>query len=315
MKVIVMQTAFYAYQWCNEVLPTLGLKKGEFVVVDDSYSIERYIKPNTRQLFITGSFSGNTDGLSEFIEKLRMKNSKLIVASYSTNGVLAGPFDHHIAKNRGDEAFEDTVRDFLSGKLEQTPDLFWNPSDELLKKVRSGKIPRKFVIVSRDIKTLTMIRETMVKVDPKRAEEIFFTQSPQQAVNFVGKSTTTVVITTDLFREEFDKNMHPWGGPNLATKLGNIKWPNGSWGFSNLVLRYGWDPEPHQSLQAIIKRPESERELHERHFLLAEIITAFPRRFSGKGVKGLLKELDDFMVKKFPVIDRRSCLSLRPVMF
>jgi hypothetical protein len=314
MKVIVLQTSFHAVRWCQEVLPTLGLGDGEFAVEHDSDWIEQHIVPNTRQLFITGSFSGSTDGLPEFIENLRKKNSKLIVASYSVNGVLSGTFDLHIQKNRDDDAFQDTVLDFVSGKLQQNPDLFWNPSNELLKKVQSGKIPRKFVVVSSDTKTLKMIKETLVRVDPKRAEEIFFTQSPHQAVSFVGKSTTAVIITTDLFRNEFDKNMHPWGGPNLATILSDIKWPRG-WGFSNLVLRYGWNPEPHQSLQAIIKRPHSERESSENHALLAEIITTFPRKFSGKGVGGLLEELDGHMVKKFPAIDRSSCLNLRPATF
>lgn len=314
MKVIVLQTSFHAVRWCQEVLPTLGLGDNEFTVESDIDWIEKHIVPNTRQLLITGSFSGSTDGLPEFIENLRKKNSKLIVAGYSVNGVLSGPFDLHINKNRRDDAFQNTIRDFVSGKLQQNPDLFWNPSDELVKKVRSGKIPRKFVVVSSDTNTLRTIKETLARVDPKRAEEIFFTLSPRQAVSFVGKSTTAVIITTELFRSEFDRNMHPWGGPNLATILSGIKWPRG-WGFSNLVLRYGWNPEPHQSLQAIIKRPDIERDLIENHVLLAEIITAFPRKFSGKGVNGLLEELDGQMVKKFPAIDRSSCLSLRPATF
>ncbi len=123
-KIIVMQTVDSTLQQCREILISMGLIEGEdFLLLDQAPNIENF-EPDSRQLFVTGSFSGLDSGVAEMVTTAKDQNKELVAISFSTHKI-AGTFDAHIPKVRESldacfRQFRGIVQRFLDGTLVRT---------------------------------------------------------------------------------------------------------------------------------------------------------------------------------------------------
>jgi hypothetical protein len=118
--IVVLQTAFHARKSCEEYLQGLKLVKGEdFVLISKPEELKPLLENGIRQLFITGSFTGVTDGIAEMVQEARKSNSELVCMSFAIDP-LPGEFDHNIPKTRDAREkgkFFEAVTAFLVGGI------------------------------------------------------------------------------------------------------------------------------------------------------------------------------------------------------
>ncbi len=119
-QIILLQTAFHARRACEEYLQSLNLVTDkDFVFISRPETLKLLLKNGERQLFITGSFLGVTEGIEEMVNKARESNPELVCMSFSIDP-LPGEFDHIIPKTRNareKEKFLEAVNGFLTGTI------------------------------------------------------------------------------------------------------------------------------------------------------------------------------------------------------
>ena len=120
-KIVVMQTVDGGREFCRQILESMRLVEYEdFVVLNSRPRLSRDFTPDTRQLFITGSFDGHDEGVAEMVAKAKVQNKQLVVVSFSTHRI-AGSFDQHIPKGPAcDASFKKVIQNFLDGTLTRT---------------------------------------------------------------------------------------------------------------------------------------------------------------------------------------------------
>jgi hypothetical protein len=302
-KIIVLQTSHSGYEDCEQRLTALGLVRGQdFRVYDDRKEAVEAVVAGERQLFITGTFHGRTQGIAEMLHAGRTKNPNLVCASFSLDK-LPGSFDVRIAKGRESREFEATVQAFLDGKLKRTTPAFWNAEPDLLKKIRNGTVKRRIVVVERSVEALVEIKTAVATIDPVRAEEILFTQSPDEVIQYIGDEGGAVVVMGSLFSDHYPETF--WGGSNLAIQVSRAKTKWRGMGFSNVELLHGRNPQPDGELNGVI------RDEGDWADTLARILVMFQNELPEQNTDALLKELRA-IEEKYPVLDQMACIRLRP---
>ena len=120
-RIIVMQTVEGALEECKWMLIKLGMRENiDFCLLSSQPSLESFV-PDTRQIFVTGSFGGLDEGVAEMVEVAKNRNKELVAVSFSSHKIK-GPFDYHIPKTnqRCWDHFQGVVRNFLDGTLNRT---------------------------------------------------------------------------------------------------------------------------------------------------------------------------------------------------
>lgn len=119
-QIVILQTAFHARKACEEYLKSLNLIKGkDFVLISKPEELKPHLESGIRQLLITGSFTGVTDGIAEMVQGARESNSELVCMSFAIDP-LPGEFDYNIQKTRDTREkgkFLEAVNGFLSGTI------------------------------------------------------------------------------------------------------------------------------------------------------------------------------------------------------
>lgn len=130
--IIVCQTSHAGYMACKEMLGNLGLTENkDFEMWDFEPTLSHCFGPGVRQLFITGTLFGSTEGVAEMVQAARDYNGELVTMSFSTEEV-PGPFDHSIEKkSHMRKNFQKAVKGFLEGRINRT-DVRWTPPPKKL---------------------------------------------------------------------------------------------------------------------------------------------------------------------------------------
>jgi hypothetical protein len=122
IPVVILQTSGSAFFEASEGLQRAGLRNLEDYVLHDKTGIvfDNDIASDKEQLFITGTIQGSEAAAIELVKKLKAKNPKLIVASFSVKP-MAGPFDINITKEGMNYPhLIETIKSFLAGNLKKT---------------------------------------------------------------------------------------------------------------------------------------------------------------------------------------------------
>lgn len=123
-KIVLLQTAFHARMACEEYLRSLNMVKDrDFVLISDPGRLKLFLENGKRQLFITGSFTGSTEGIAEMVQEARESNSELVCMSFAIDP-LPGEFDYNIQKIRDAREqgkFLEAVNGFLTGAINRGP--------------------------------------------------------------------------------------------------------------------------------------------------------------------------------------------------
>ena len=123
-KIILMQSSHNGHMLCREELEKMGLKMDiDFYIFDSEVCVHSQWEAGQRQLFMTGTFSGNEEGVAEMVQKARECNPELVCMSFALNPI-PGPFDYAIEKSR--DSLVAAVQGFLDGTLNRT-DVRWTP--------------------------------------------------------------------------------------------------------------------------------------------------------------------------------------------
>lgn len=126
--IIVLQTSHSAFIMCRMELKMMGLKEDQDFVLLDEEPEEHLFTAGTRQLFITGSFSGSDEGVGEMVQAARDRNPELVTVSFAIHEI-DGPFDLQVRKRIGmQDQFKKIVEDFQNGTLVRT-ETNWEPEE------------------------------------------------------------------------------------------------------------------------------------------------------------------------------------------
>lgn len=120
--IVIFQSSYGGFMLSKDLLAELGLiEDKDFEIWDFEPIFQNCLKPGTRQLFITGSFSGRSEGVAEMVQTARDYNLELVTVSFSTLKI-DGPFDHHIPKTvlGTRKSFMEAVKGFLNGTINRT---------------------------------------------------------------------------------------------------------------------------------------------------------------------------------------------------
>lgn len=310
-NILVLQTSDGGHRMCRDALLQMSLKESDdFLMFESLHGIEDYLEPGKRQLFISGSLCGDVWNVGDFVHTLRERNPELVCVSYALNS-LRGEFERHIPKSGNLSVLKECIDDFLTGRLVRSRgEMFWAPPRELVRRTSIKKIRRKVVILG-DASTLQNVRTLLEEIERGRSDEVFFTQSPMQALGYVGDSHTAVVLTDSLYTEVFaEEKRYFFELPhNIAAKATqSIKC---GWNFRNLVFAYGTHTRglAHADLDGVLIVPAETPAA--RYALLAKFIQQVCRRPMGNKHLGLIAEKRELQ-DAFSQLDAESCVNLRP---
>lgn len=136
----------------------------------------------------------------------------------------------------------------------------------------------KIIVAQRHHENLVGIKNSVARINKKRAEEITFTSDPDSVVELVRGKQPALVISGQLFGVGFKE------GTDLAVEVKEVN-PK------TLFFIYSVMPETNESIDGLIPK-EDGTALTDQHLILARVLTCKKSKMTILNLKSLFPEIN-----------------------